>query len=189
MSGSTAPHFWANFAYSELPFALWPARDTDAYGGSFAVDRRPRHPLVIGTTFDPATPYSEAVRTVRELGNARLLTMDGDGHTAYGRNSACIDSATETLPDRRDSARRGHRLPAAGSLRRPRAGCGPDRDEQRHGDAPGRSGRRGARPELRPPGQPVVSAADRTVLRAYDVPPELLPQRSSRVAVGPELPT
>ena len=90
-----SPHFWANFAYSELPFALWPARDTDAYGGSFAVDPSAPTPLVIGTTFDPATPYSEAVRTVRELGNARLLTMDGDGHTAYGRNSACIDTATE----------------------------------------------------------------------------------------------
>jgi hypothetical protein len=36
------------------------------------------------------------VSTARELGNARLLTMDGDGHTAYGGNSPCIDSATET---------------------------------------------------------------------------------------------
>jgi hypothetical protein len=25
-----------------------------------------------------------------------LLTMDGDGHTAYGGNSACIDSATDS---------------------------------------------------------------------------------------------
>jgi pimeloyl-ACP methyl ester carboxylesterase len=90
------PHFWANYGYAEIPFALWPAKDEDAYGGSFAVDPSSPTPLVIGTTFDPATPYSLAVSTVRELGNARLLTMDGDGHTAYGRNSACIDSATET---------------------------------------------------------------------------------------------
>jgi hypothetical protein len=90
------PHFWADFAYAEIPFALWPAHDQDAYGGSFAVGSSSPTPLVIGTTYDPATPYSSAVRTVRALGNARLLTMNGDGHTAYGRNSACIDSATET---------------------------------------------------------------------------------------------
>jgi hypothetical protein len=33
---------------------------------------------------------------VKALGNARLLTMEGDGHTAYGRNSACVNRATET---------------------------------------------------------------------------------------------
>ena len=33
---------------------------------------------------------------MRDLGNARLLTMRGDGHTAYGGESACIDSAVET---------------------------------------------------------------------------------------------
>jgi hypothetical protein len=32
---------------------------------------------------------------VAELGNARLLTMEGDGHTAYGGNSACIDAAVD----------------------------------------------------------------------------------------------
>jgi hypothetical protein len=32
---------------------------------------------------------------VSELGNARLLTMRGDGHTAYGGNSPCIDAAVD----------------------------------------------------------------------------------------------
>jgi hypothetical protein len=50
-------------------------------------------PLVVATTYDPATPYRGALRLVRELGNARLLTMRGDGHTAYGGNSVCIDDA------------------------------------------------------------------------------------------------
>jgi hypothetical protein len=50
---------------------------------------------VVATTYDPATPYPGALRLVQEMGNARLLTMDGDGHTAYGRKSGCIDSATE----------------------------------------------------------------------------------------------
>jgi len=50
-------------------------------------------PLVVATTYDPATPYRGALKLVRELGNARLLTMRGDGHTAYGGNSPCIDAA------------------------------------------------------------------------------------------------
>jgi hypothetical protein len=49
----------------------------------------------VGTRYDPATPYRGAKRLVSELGNARLLTMRGDGHTAYGLGSACIDSAVD----------------------------------------------------------------------------------------------
>ncbi len=49
--------------------------------------------LVIGTTHDVATPYAGSVALTRQLGRARLLTMIGDGHTALGRGSACIDEA------------------------------------------------------------------------------------------------
>ena len=52
-------------------------------------------PLVIANTYDPATPYRGALRLVRQLGNARLITMRGDGHTAYPGESSCIDTATE----------------------------------------------------------------------------------------------
>ena len=88
-----APHF--GDAYGEVLYALWPVRDEDAYGGPFAVGASAPAPLVIGTTYDPATPYEGAVALTEQLGNARLLTMEGDGHTAYGGNSACIDQATE----------------------------------------------------------------------------------------------
>jgi pimeloyl-ACP methyl ester carboxylesterase len=91
-----APHFWTHFAYSEIPWALWPVEDEDAYAGPFAIEPSAPTPLVVGTTYDPATPYSSAVSAVRELGKARLLTMEGDGHTAYGRNSACVDDAVES---------------------------------------------------------------------------------------------
>ena len=50
---------------------------------------------MVATTYDPATPYRGALRLVRDLGNARLITMRGDGHTAYGGESACIDAAVE----------------------------------------------------------------------------------------------
>jgi hypothetical protein len=90
------PHFWGSFAYAEIAFALWPEHDEDAYEGPFTLDTATTTPLVIATTHDPATPYSGGVGMVRALGNARLVTMEGDGHTAYGQgNSACVDAATE----------------------------------------------------------------------------------------------
>ncbi|WP_167761609.1 alpha/beta hydrolase [Blastococcus sp. CT_GayMR19] len=89
------PHFWG-FAYSEIPFALWPVHDEDAYDGPFTVPDSSPTPLVIATTYDPATPYAGGVAMVQALGNARLVTMEGDGHGAYGlENSACVDAATE----------------------------------------------------------------------------------------------
>ncbi|OYO18490.1 alpha/beta hydrolase [Enemella evansiae] len=49
--------------------------------------------LVIGTTGDSATPYEYAPRMARELGAARLLTYQGEGHAAYGGKSKCVDDA------------------------------------------------------------------------------------------------
>ena len=90
------PHFWGNLAYAEIPWGLWPVQDEDAYYGPYDVPASSPAPLVIGTTYDPATPYSGSVAMVEALGNARLLTMEGDGHTAYGGKSPCIDSTTAT---------------------------------------------------------------------------------------------
>ena len=39
--------------------------------------------LVVGGKGDPATPYQWAPRLTRELGTARLLTYEGEGHGAY----------------------------------------------------------------------------------------------------------
>jgi pimeloyl-ACP methyl ester carboxylesterase len=48
------------------------------------------HPIiVVGTRHDPATPYAGAVAMARSLGNAELLTWEGQGHGAVGR-SDCI---------------------------------------------------------------------------------------------------
>ena len=94
-SWASFPHFWFYSGYNEIPFALWPVRDEDAFAGPFDVPDSAPTALVIGTTYDPATPFSSAVSLTADLGNARLLTMEGDGHTAYGGNSPCIDSTTE----------------------------------------------------------------------------------------------
>jgi pimeloyl-ACP methyl ester carboxylesterase len=99
-------HFYWNAGYVELNYGLWPIHDRDAFYGPFRASRSATAPLVVATRYDPATPYRGALRLVNQLGNARLLTMIGDGHTAYGNGSPdCIDTAIEAyvntlaLPD------------------------------------------------------------------------------------------
>lgn len=52
-------------------------------------------PLIVGTTNDPATPYSQAVALSQLLDAAILLTFNGEGHTAYGSN-VCVDAIVES---------------------------------------------------------------------------------------------
>jgi pimeloyl-ACP methyl ester carboxylesterase len=74
------------------PCASWPVRGQDAYRGPWnATTKNPV--LLIGTRHDPATPYINAVRSARRLGNAVLLTQDGYGHVSFHDPSACVDRA------------------------------------------------------------------------------------------------
>jgi pimeloyl-ACP methyl ester carboxylesterase len=52
----------------------------------------PHKILVIGNLHDPATPYQGAKDLTRTLGNAELLTWDGEGHTSYLQGSKCVDN-------------------------------------------------------------------------------------------------
>jgi TAP-like protein len=88
------PHFWWQAGYAGLPIAQWPVRPRGAYFGPVENARGATTALVVGTTHDPSTPYLWARRMTAELGNARLLTMRGDGHTAsFNNNTTCIDDA------------------------------------------------------------------------------------------------
>ena len=51
----------------------------------------PNKVLVLGNVHDPATPYQGAKNLARDLGNAELLTWDGEGHTSYQEGSDCVD--------------------------------------------------------------------------------------------------
>jgi pimeloyl-ACP methyl ester carboxylesterase len=51
--------------------------------------------LVIGTRFDPATPYAWSQALARQLATSTLLTYRGDGHTAYGDTTLCIDDIVD----------------------------------------------------------------------------------------------
>ena len=56
-------HAYFNQGYIELGFGLWPVRAQDAYFGPFHVDASAPAPLVVATTYDPATPYRGALRS------------------------------------------------------------------------------------------------------------------------------
>jgi pimeloyl-ACP methyl ester carboxylesterase len=52
--------------------------------------------LVIGTTGDPATPYWQSVSLAKDvLANAQLITFNGEGHTAYGLESSCVNKVVD----------------------------------------------------------------------------------------------
>ena len=63
--------------------------------GPFTIPAWAPTALVIGTAYDPATPYVWSKRLTAQLANARLLTLIGDGHTAFGNFSSCIKDAVE----------------------------------------------------------------------------------------------
>jgi pimeloyl-ACP methyl ester carboxylesterase len=95
LAWSSFEHFWWNTGYASLPQGLFPVRAQGIYAGPFAASRTAPPVLVIGTTFDAVTPYREAQLLTNELGNARLLTMDGDAHGTYPGESRCIDASVE----------------------------------------------------------------------------------------------
>ncbi|MBH5335738.1 alpha/beta fold hydrolase [Streptomyces pactum] len=89
-----SPAFGEGLAWSSLNCAYWPVPPTGAPRALRAKGAAPI--LVVGTTRDPATPYRWARALARQLDSGRLLTYDGDGHTAYGRGSDCVDTAINT---------------------------------------------------------------------------------------------
>jgi pimeloyl-ACP methyl ester carboxylesterase len=93
-------HFWWNSDPLELFQALYRVPANGVYAGPFRTPAWAPAALVVGTTDDPVTPYGDALALTQQLGHARLLTMHGDGHTAYGGNSRCIDAAVDAYLER-----------------------------------------------------------------------------------------
>lgn len=85
-----SPVFGEGLAWASLNCGYWPVKPT---GEPHRIEAKGAAPiLVVGTTRDPATPYPWAQGLASQLSSATLLTYVGDGHTAYGRGSDCIDS-------------------------------------------------------------------------------------------------
>jgi hypothetical protein len=86
-----SPYFGSLWTYLAFPCAFWPVEDADRYTGPW--DAETSAPiLVISRVYDPATPHGGAIAASETLANARLLTIDGWGHSFFqaGR-STCAD--------------------------------------------------------------------------------------------------
>jgi len=79
--------FWT---WAAEPCATWPAEAANRYTGPW--NNPTAHPvLVVNPTYDPATPHPGARAMAGELANARLLTLNGYGHTALLNPSSCVN--------------------------------------------------------------------------------------------------
>ncbi len=88
----SAPVFGASEAWGTITCTYWPVKPSSSPA---AIANHSSTPiLVVGSTGDPATPYSGAVHVAKELGNAVLLTRNGPGHTAY-LFSSCVRNWTD----------------------------------------------------------------------------------------------
>ncbi|WP_432125555.1 alpha/beta hydrolase [Streptomyces sp. bgisy082] len=89
-----SPVFGTGLAWAALNCTYWPSPATGRPHRITAEGAAPI--LVVGTTRDPATPYKWAESLAGQLSSGTLLTYEGDGHTAYGRGSDCVDTAINT---------------------------------------------------------------------------------------------
>ncbi len=78
-------------AWEDEPCAGWQATDADGYFGPW--NHPTAHPLLlIGNLYDPATPYQDSLAMEQQLASARLLTVDGYGHTELDNPSSCVQN-------------------------------------------------------------------------------------------------
>lgn len=94
-AGKNAPGFGQLWTWASAPCAssTWKAKDEDSYKGPFT--RHTRNPmLVVGNYWDPATNYAGARKVANLMPNARLLSSNSWGHTAYG-TSKCVTDAMD----------------------------------------------------------------------------------------------
>ena len=80
------------WSWNDSPCLNWPGKAADPYTGPWS------HPtaapiLVIGNRFDPETVYANSLAMAKALANARLLTVEGYGHTATLNPSDCANEA------------------------------------------------------------------------------------------------
>jgi pimeloyl-ACP methyl ester carboxylesterase len=89
-SFSLFDHFWFNSGYDELPQGLSPYESRDVFRGPFRHAPGAPPAFVVGGTHDPATPFKWAKRLTADLGNARLVTVRGNGHGTITSLDPCL---------------------------------------------------------------------------------------------------
>lgn len=91
-----APTFGPLLAYGNLVCHFWPIAPA---GNPAPVSAQGAPPiLVVGTEFDPATPYNWSQALASQLSSGVLVSWLGaDGHTAYRNGSECIDDVVDAF--------------------------------------------------------------------------------------------
>ncbi|MEU5876958.1 alpha/beta hydrolase [Spirillospora sp. NPDC047279] len=92
-AAKASPQFGSFVVWGGLPCVYWPAKTKEEPKPVTAKGSAPI--LVIGTLRDPATPYKWAQSLASQLDSGVLLSLDGDGHTAYLQGNPCIIRATD----------------------------------------------------------------------------------------------
>lgn len=91
---AAAPVIGPYFGYGDLGCVTWPYASTAERTAIHAEGAAPI--VVIGTTNDPATPYTWAVSLADQLDSGVLVTYEGEGHTAYNKSNDCVSGAVES---------------------------------------------------------------------------------------------
>ena len=85
------PYFGSAWTYITQACATWPGFDRDRYTGPFD---RAKGLLMVNARYDAFSSLARARKVADSMG-ARLLTVEGPGHTLEGTDSACADLAVE----------------------------------------------------------------------------------------------
>ncbi|NIH79753.1 alpha/beta hydrolase [Amycolatopsis viridis] len=106
------PYFGRIGVFDMMSCAYWPQSAVRPYTGPW--NRPTANPiLVINSRFDPATPLAGAIDGLHELADARLLVVEGAGHSTMYVHSTCAEKV-----------KREYLI--AGTLPAPGATCGID---------------------------------------------------------------
>ncbi len=101
------PLFGASLAVGMLTCGFWPGkRDPYPTGAATGAPQI----VVVGTTGDPATPYEQTAALAQMLTVGRVLTWEGEGHTAYPETE-CITRAVNAYLIELTVPREGLRCP------------------------------------------------------------------------------
>jgi pimeloyl-ACP methyl ester carboxylesterase len=91
-----APTLGRYWQFGGLRCATWPYPEAASPSDYSAKGAPPI--MVIGTTGDPATPYSEAKSLAQDvLADGFLVTYNGEGHTVYGGDVECINEVVDNF--------------------------------------------------------------------------------------------
>ncbi|MGW0250349.1 alpha/beta hydrolase [Nocardia goodfellowii] len=84
------PYFGRIPVFASATCAFWQARDADRFTGPW--DRRTAAPiLVLNSRFDPATPLPGAYAGADQLADARVVVIEGAGHSSMYVPSSCAE--------------------------------------------------------------------------------------------------